>query len=274
MAGIDMRGNSGGATVNGLEMSCYNYGIKIDGSLDTVRIIRLQYWPLDIAGTANQDIFFDTTNRGVVTGRCDDLKINSCLFINGGIQLEIQTTASGSTFGAVTDTDFDNFASLSMNGGFMIVSACYFTVGDASYSPIQISDGFLRIDSCELQAGVVVTNAFIRQTGVNSYVQLANSLFRNSGPGGGFYNMTTGTAIINGNQFVVGANQTWANPLVAVGGGRCTFVNNRSVDKGAGGGNLIAISSNNWHVVTDNAGVGWGYSYPGTRTQMIIANNS
>jgi hypothetical protein len=273
MTGIDMRLNSGGATIDGLEMSCYNFGVRIDGALDTVRILRLQYWPFEIAGTPNQSIFFDSTNRGVVSGRCDDLKINSCLFINGGIQLELQTTASGTTFGAVTDTDFDNFASLSMAGGNMNTVACYFTVGDATYSPIIISDGYLRVDSCQFEAAVVVNNAFIRQSG-NSYVQLVNSLFRNSGPGGGYYSMSAGTAIINGNQFIVGANQTWSNPLIGVAGGRCTFVNNRSVDKGAGSGNLIAISSNNWHVITDNAGVGWGYSYPGTRTQMIIANNS
>jgi hypothetical protein len=273
MTGIDMRQNSGGATIDGLEMSCYNFGVRIDGALDTVRILRLQYWPFEIAGTPNQSIFFDSTNRGVVSGRCDDLKINGCLFINGGIQLELQTTASGTTFGAVTDTDFDNFASISMAGGNMNTVACYFTVGDATYSPIIISDGYLRVDSCQFEAAVVVNNAFIRQSG-NSYVQLVNSLFRNSGPGGGYYSMSAGTAIINGNQFIVGANQTWSNPLVGVTGGRCTFVNNRSVDKGAGSGNLIAISSNNWHVITDNAGVGWGYSYPGTRTQMIIANNS
>jgi hypothetical protein len=274
MGGIDMRLNSGGATIDGLEMSCYNYGVQIDGSLDTVRIMRLQYWPFEIAGTPNQSIFFDSTNRGVVSGRCDDLKINSCLFINGGIQLELQTTASGTTFGAVTDTDFDNFASLSMAGGNMNTVACYFTVGDATYSPIIISDGYLRVDSCQFEAAVVVNNAFIRQTGVNSYVQLVNSLFRNSGPGGGYYSMSAGTTIINGNQFIVGANQTWSNPLIGVTGGRCTFVNNRSVDKGAGSGNFISVSSNNWHVITDNAGVGWGYSFPGTRTQMIIANNS
>jgi hypothetical protein len=196
------------------------------------------------------------------------------LFINGGIQLELQTTASGTTFGAVTDTDFDNFASLSMTGGNMNTVACYFTVGNATYSPITISDGYLRVDSCQFEAAVVVNNAFILQSGVGSYLQLVNSLFRNSGPGGGYFNMSAGTAIINGNQFIVGVNQTWSNPLVAVGGGRCTFTNNRAVDKGTGSGNLIAVTSNNWHVITNNAAVGWAYSYPGTTTQMIIANNS
>jgi hypothetical protein len=275
MGGIDMRGNSGGATIEGLEMSCYNYGIQIDGSLDTVRIIRMQYWPFEIAGTANESIFFDTNNRGVVSGRCDDLKINSCLFINGGIQVELQTTASGTTFGAITDTDFDNFASYSQTGGFMSIVACYFTVGNASYNPITLAgNGILRVSTSELQAAVVVTNAFIQESGSQSYLQVDNCTFRNSGPGGGFVNQNAGTAIVTGCQFVVGLNQTWTNPLVAVAGGRMSFVNNRCVDKGTGPGNFITVVSNNWHVITNNAAVGWAYSYPGTTTQMIIANNS
>ncbi len=272
ITGIDMRQNSGGAIINGLEMSCYSYGVRIDGSLDTVRIINMQYWPFDIAGTANESIFYDTTNRGVVSGRCDDLKITSCLFINGGIQLELQTTASGTTFGAVTDTDFDNTASISMSGGTMNMVACFCTIGNASYSPITLTGGFLRTQSCEFSAAVGVTNAMILQSG-SSVMQMTNCVFRNSGTPGGYYNMTAGTTIINGCQFVTPANQTWTNPLIAVAGGRMTFVNNRSTDKGTGTGSFITVVSDNWHMIANNLGVGWTYSYPAGYSQMVVANN-
>jgi hypothetical protein len=275
MTGIDMRLNSGGAIINGLEMSCYNYGVRIDGSLDTVRIINLQYWPFDISGTANESIFFDSTNRGVVSGRCDDLKINGCLFINGGIQVELQTTASGTTFGAITDTDFDNTASYNQTGGFMSMMACYFTIGNGLYNPITLSgNGILRVSSSEFSAAVAVTNAFIQESGSVSYLQVENCTFRNSSVGAGFINQNEGTAIVNGCQFVVPSNLAFLNPLVAVAGGRMSFVNNRCTDKGTSASNLISIVNNNWHVVTNNAAVGWSYSYPGTTTQMVIANNS
>jgi hypothetical protein len=275
MTGIDMRLNSGGATIDGLEMSCYNYGVRIDGSLDTVRILRLQYWPFDIAGTANESIFFDSTNRGVESGRCDDLKINGCLFINGGVQVDLISTASGTTFGAITDTDFDNFASYQQAGGTMTIMGCYFTIGSGSYNPITLGgNGILRVSSCEFSAAVAVTNAFIQESGSVSYLQVDNCTFRNSAVGGGFINQNAGTAIVNGCQFVVPSNLTFSNPLVAVAGGRMSFVNNRCTDKGAGAGNLITVVSNNWHIVTNNAAVGWSYSYPGTTSQMVIANNS
>jgi hypothetical protein len=196
------------------------------------------------------------------------------LFINGGIQLELQTTALGTTFGTCTDTDFDNTGSLNMTGGTMNMVACFFTIGNAAYSPIIIADGYLRVESCEFSAAVAVTNAFVRQSGGTTYVQMTNNTFRNSGPGGGFFSMSAGTAILSGNQFVVGANQSWTNPLVAVAGGRCTFVNNRSTDKGAGSGNLITVSADNWHVICNNAGVGWAYSLPSSRPSIIYANNS
>ena len=272
MTGIDMRGNDGGASILGLEMCCYNAGVLIDGSLDTVRISRLQYWPFDIAGTANESIFFDSVNRGIVSGRCDDLKINSCLFINGGIQVELQTTVSGTTFGAITDTDFDTFASINMTGGNMSVVACYFTIGNAAYSPITVSGGYLRVESCEFEAAVTVNNAMIRQSG-SSYYQMTNCTFRNSGPGGGYFNMSAGTAMISNCQFIVGANQNWTNPLVAVAGGRMTFIGNRASDKGTGTGNLIAVTTDNWNSICNNLGVGWGFSYPGGYTQMVVANN-
>lgn len=275
MTGIDMQGNSGGATINNLEMSCYNYGVKINGSLDTVRIQELQYWPFDIAGTPNESIFFDKTNRGVISGRCDDLKISSCLFINGGIQVELQTTALGTTFGVITDTDFDNFGSLNQTGGTMTVMGCYFTIGNGSYNPITLAgNGTLRVSSCEFSAAVAVNNAFVQESGASSYLQIENCTFRNSLVGAGFINQNAGTAIVNGCQFIVPPNLTFINPLIAVAGGRMSFVNNRCTDKGTGTGSLITVVNNNWHIITNNASVGWGYNYPGTKTQMIIANNS
>jgi hypothetical protein len=276
MTGIDMRQNSGGATIDGLEMSCYNYGIRIDGSLDSVRIIRLQYWPFEIVGTANESIFFDSSNHGVESGRCDDLKIEDCLFINGGIQLSLISTGSGTTFGVCSNTDFDNTGSFNMAGGQMSFVNCYWTIGNANYQPIVITGGILRVDSSDFQAAVALNNYMISISGGATYVQVTGCTFQNSGPNGGYITMSSGDAIVNGNKFVTPANQAWTNALVYVNGAgpRMTFVNNRSTDKGTGAGSFIAVTNDNWHVVCNNAGIGWTYSYPVSRSQMVVANNS
>ena len=275
MTGIDMRQNSGGATIDGLEMSCYNYGVRIDGSLDSVRIIRLQYWPFDIVGTANESIFFDVSNRGVESGRCDDLKIEDCLFINGGIQLSLLSTVSGTTFGVCSNTDFDNTGSVNMAGGQMSFVNCYWTIGNASYQAIVATGGIIRVDNSDFQAAVALNNYMIAISGT-TYTQFTNNTFQNSGSPGGYIVVANGDVIINGNKFVTPANQAWTNALIYVNGSspRATIVNNRSTDKGTGAGKFIGITNDNWHIICNNAGIGWGYSYPGSYSQMIVANNS
>ena len=275
MTGIDMRQNSGGATIDGLEMSCYNYGIRIDGSLDSVRIVRLQYWPFGIAGTANENIFFDTSNRGVESGRCDDLKIEDCLFINGGIQLSLISTASGTTFGACSNTDFDNTGSFNIAGGQMSLVNCIWTLGNANYQAIVAIGGIFRVSNSNFQAAVALNNYMISISG-GAFAQFTNNTFQNSGSPGGYIVVASGDVIINGNKFVTPANQAWTNALIYINGAppRATIVNNRSTDKGTGLGKFVAITNDNWHIVCNNAGIGWGYTYPGGYSQMIVANNS
>lgn len=273
MTGIDMRQNAGGATVDGLEMSGYDYAIRIDGALDTVRVIRMQFWPFDMTGNQT-NIMFDSTTIGIESGRCDDLKVNNCLFINGGVQIKFISTAAGNTFGTITDTDFDTFGSIQMTSGEVSIINCYFTIGNAAYQAIIQTGGCLRVDSCGFQAAVALTNAMISISGA-SIMQMTNNTLRNSGPNGGYIVMTNGEAIINGNKFVTGANQTWTSPLIYINGSnpRATIVNNRSTDKGAGSGNFITITNDNWHMVANNLGIGWGYSYPGGYITMVVANN-
>jgi hypothetical protein len=276
MTGIDMRGNSGGAMIDTVSMSAYNQAVRIDGSLDTVRISRLQYWPFDMSGNQTK-IFFDSNNCGVESGRCDDLKIDSTLFINGGPQLKLYTSPSGTTFGVVTNTDFDTYGNITMNGGNMSISDCYFTIGDANTQALLFTAGYIRASQCQFESAVVLNKPMVEISGASqdTVFQLTNSLFRNSGPGGGYIALNGGDSIINGNRFIVGPNQAWTNPLIGVNGAvpRVTFVNNRASDKGSGAGNFIRVTNDNLHIVACNQGIGWGFQYPTKRSTMQIGLN-
>ena len=275
MTGIDMRQNSGGAIIDNLELSCYNYGVRIDGSLDSVRIVRLQCWPFEIAGTANESIYFDSSNHGVESGRCDDLKIEDCLFINGGVQLSLLSTAGGTTFGACSNTDFDSYGKVTMAGGQMSFVNCIWTIGDANYQAIVTTGGIMRVSNSNFQAAVALVNYMVSISGA-TYAQFSNNTFQNSGSPGGYIVAANGDIIVNGNKFVTPANQAWTNALIYINGSspRATIVNNRSTDKGTGAGKFVGITNDNWHIVCNNAGIGWGYTYPGSYSQMIVANNS
>jgi hypothetical protein len=279
--GIDMRGNSGGATIQGLEMSAFGLGINIDGSLDTVRIDSLQYWPFDLSGNQSS-IFFDSSNLGINCGRCDDLKISRCLFINGGTQVNFFNGTFGPlfgpAFGAITDTDFDNQAALRMNqtGGIIAVTDCYFTIGDANDQPIILIEGSLKVIGCDFQSAVVVNNYQVVQNGSNgtSFFQIIGCRFASSGPGAGYINCNGGDMTVSDNFFIAPPNVTYSNAQVAVTGtGRMIFTANKCRDKGAGGGVLWTSTVNNNCIVTNNQPLGWSISLPSPSSNIVSANN-
>jgi hypothetical protein len=197
------------------------------------------------------------------------------LFINGGIQLNLISTASGTTFGACSNTDFDNTGSFNIAGGQMSLVNCIWTLGNANYQAIVAIGGYFRVSNSNFQAAVALNNYMISISG-GTVAQFTNNTFQNSGSPGGYIVMASGDVIINGNKFVTPANQTWTNALIYINGAppRATIVNNRSTDKGTGIGKFVGITNDNWHVVCNNAGIGWGYTFPGGYSQMIVANNS
>ena len=279
--GIDMRGNSGGASIQGLEMSAFSLGINIDGSLDTVRIDSLQFWPFDLSGNQSS-VFFDASNVGITCGRCDDLKISRSLFINGGTQVNFFNgtfgPSTGPAFGAITDTDFDNQAALRMNqtGGIITVSDCFFTIGDAADQPIILIEGSLKVIGCDFQSSVVVNNYQVVQSGSNgtSFFQIIGCRFASSGAGAGFINCTGGDMTVSDNIFIPPPNVEYTNPQVAVSGtGRMIFTGNKCRDKGAGAGILWRSTVNNNCIVTSNQPLGWTISLPSPSSNIVSANN-
>ena len=281
ITGVDMQGNSGGATIQGMEMSAFGLGINIDGSLDTVRIDSLQYWPFDLSGNQSS-IFFDSSNLGINCGRCDDLKISRCLFINGGTQVNFFNGTfgplTGPAFGAITDTDFDNQAALRMNqtGGIIAVTDCYFTIGDANDQPIVLQSGSLKVVACDFQSAVIVNNYQVVQNGANgdSYLQIIGCRFASSGPGAGFINCNGGDITVSDNFFIAPPNVTYSNAQVIVTGtGRMIFNANKCRDKGAGGGTFWTSTVNNNCIVTNNQPLGWSITLPSPSSNIVSANN-
>lgn len=281
MTGIDMRGNSGGAFFDLLELSAYNVGIEIDGSLDSVRLSKVQYWPFDL--TVNQSaIFNDSSNIGLRSGRCDDLHVENCLFINGGKHAYFYTSGTGvggTTFGSIVNTDFDSFASVVIDGGNINLVGCFFTIGSASYQAIKATGGFVRVSSCEFECNTTLTNAMLELSGsAGLYMAIENSIFRITGDTTVIDARQTtfiATLILIGNQIVAPQNTTPIKPLINIqAGARLTMQGNRVNDKGAGVGKLLVIANDENHIVVGNAFMGWGMSAPALSTAIIHSNQS
>jgi hypothetical protein len=277
--GIDARGNTGGMTIEGLEISSFDYGVRLDGALDSVRINGFHHWPFGL--TSNQQtIFYDATTVGIESGRADDLHISDGLFLGGGLQLWFKTTGSGTTFGNVTNCDFDTYGSVQMDGGNINYAACIWTIGNAAKQAFKFTAGYARISTCEFECSTALTNPMIQGTvsSGSAYLTVSDCLFRTTGDMKAIDLAASGgllSAIVTGNQFVLPQNSSPANAVVNVqSGARVTFADNRANDKGTGTGNLLAVSTDDYHAVHHNAFTGWGLSFPASWTSAMVFNNS
>lgn len=275
ITGIDLAGasNSGGGVIEDVEMSAFNTGITIDGSLDTIRIDKFHFWPFGVGAemTVNQQsIFFAGSVIGILSGRCDGLYVTDSLFINNGPQIDLFQSASGATFGAISGTDFDSYGNVRMSAGQMTITSSTFTEAVASVSAINQTGGDLRIDSSRFLTNAVLTNPMIG-SGTSSFLQMSNNFLSSDG------DMTqvssAGTTILVGNQFQLPSGSTETKPVITVGAGRLTASGNRATDKGAGAGTFISITSDDYHNITGNTGVGWTYSHPTFTTAVFVNNN-
>ena len=252
MTGIDMRGNSGGAFINLLELSAYDYGIRIDGSLDSVRIFQLQFWNFGL--TTNQvTIFRDGTTVGLDIGTCDDLHVSDSLFINKGPQIHCFDGVNGSgPFGNIQNTDFDSFGYLFFENGNLNVSNCFFTIGAVDVQAIKQTDGFLRVSNCEFECAVAITNPMVEINAAASaqcFLQLSNSLFRATGDSQVLKASSAAgisTLLFNNNQIIIDPAIVHSKPKVYITtGGRASITNNRmATDPTTGSGIFVSIDSN------------------------------
>lgn len=157
--GIDIRGNAGGCSILDCELAAFTYNVAIDGSMDSITIQNTRFEP--DAMTANQtQIFYSGPTTGIFTGRCDDLKVNSCLFmIAVGMQsfYGTRTGAVGNTIGNVTNCDFDTYMGVTASDGNIQFAGCMFTTG-ADVLSLQITGGNFSFASCWFYGGVPVTN--------------------------------------------------------------------------------------------------------------------
>lgn len=283
MTGIDMAAgtNSGGAFIDLLELSAYNFGITIDGAQDSVRVDKLHFWNFDLT-PSQLTLWNDGNTIGLQSARCDDFHMINSLFINKGKQVNFTSSASGSTFGEVLNTDFDTYGGLYMSAGDISVTGCFMSVGDAAARGIYQTGGFLHLSNNEIEAAVATTNPVIQLAGagdaLNGYMEIVGGMIRIVGDQqaiSGSASSGSTNLILSGVQFTLPQSTSPANAVIAIANGcRATIVGCRAVDKGTGTGNFIQVVTDDNHVITDNVFLGWGLALPSPLVLSVINNNS
>lgn len=296
--GIDMTGNSGGAYINILEMSAYGTGIKIDGSLDTIRINQFHFWPFDL--TANQEsIFFTSPTKAFDIGRVDGLFIHEFLNISHtGLSLRPGTVTAGDPWVHVSDSGFDTNNGISHLAGSLQMTNSYITVKNAAdVNGIVMSSGWANYTNCKFFAGSTNQSMVLLQNGSdininfdqchfmspiagvpyinkaatitnNSSVQVSNSFFAIGNVD--TYVLATATPTVGETMihFVNNIVQTlpnaaYSNPMFSIAmSNRAYMTGNRAIDKGSNAAVFIIVYDDNYDWVSGNVAPGWTNTFP------------
>lgn len=271
---IDFRNNPGGNNVVGCEFSWYNIGINIEGSVDSIKILHCHFWPFGM--TNNQmSIFFDASTVGIMSGRMDNLIIDSCLFICG-TQLNCYQGATGPTFGTISNTDFDTCNGIVMSAGSLDLSSCFFSVGiSTSYQSIKMTAGSINATSCRFTVGLTPANAQVSIQSGGAVFNISNSYFNLGGADFSAIAMDVNTTVsVSGCYFNRASNVTFGAATITQLGGDLTVNGCRTTVKGSGSGTFVAVAVDGQHVITGNNFHGWGVGLPGGHGQLLFDNNS
>lgn len=267
--GINMTGNSGGASIDDLQISTYSDAIDIDGSLDIVRINRLHAWPFGM--TQNQMQAYWQGASGIRSGRCDGLYLESCLLICKN-QLTLYGSAAGQTFGSASDCDFDSYGSLNMSAGIFSVSGGGFS-GAVDAPLIKLSGGKLRVYGSYLGRGCSGSTALVEIGPNYPNLKMISCDFESAGADVSSINAKAGTIQLSHNFFDRTPNVAYTAPtVVASWPSRMSAEGNRGNDKGIGDGVFFQINTDEWHRIIGNTAPGWRSVFPPAGVGIYLAN--
>ena len=279
---VNMGQNAGGAMIRDLQASFYQYGVYIDGCVDTVRIRDLHCAGFEM--TANQLSITQTLGTTcIASGRCDDLKLEDCLFLFYS-DLRLFAGASGFTFGSAINCSSDGFNGIEQTGGgrFQVIGS-YFSATQAGFHAINLTSGALYIDSCWFgqenpgSVGFVQVNA---ATGTIARLLMNNCSFEHNAADVSSVVVTAaGTgdaeAMISNTYFTRYANIAYAQPTVSVGAGAgayLTMTGCRTPQIGTGSGTFVSIGADNLHRLTGNVAYGWTFALPAATLAAYTGN--
>ena len=256
---VDMKGNSGGATISDLQMSAFEVGIDIDGSLDTVRVIDPHWWPFGLSN-GQQTIFMDQGPRRPIAlnvGRMDDLIVRGGLFL-GGLAIHLFQGKSGPTFGTINGTDFDSASGIEIEAGFLQIAAADFTLSLAGAQAVAQEGGAVTISSSMVFIGAkLVKPALALSAGILS---VTGTQFQGNGFDINLIGQSGAQSVLTltGNIFCRAPGMLYKRATIDLAEGRTIALGNYATDKGAGAGTFLRVGKDDaFNKIVGNSSPGW-----------------
>lgn len=271
--GLDWRGNCGQSTVDDLQMSAFDYGIRLDGALDTVTITKLHSWPYDVT-PAQYPIFLDPATIGLHSGRVDDLILSDSLFFSG-TAMKLVAGVTGSTFGDISNTDFDAQAVIEVQTGNITMSSCHFTSAIDARKIYQ-AGGSISITAGRFYIGAPLSTQFVLlepPENTSATFVVSGSVFETY-----TYDVyllwaqARGNVVCTGNSVIRAAAGPFVKALFTGGAGsRLSIVGNQISNASGTSSPFNNTPSNDRHMFTNNTAAGYSFGSGGPLT--IINSN-
>ena len=228
---VDMKGNSGGAIIADLQMSAFNTGIDIDGSLDTIRISHLHWFPFNLS-EKQLTLFFGRNGCpvGIHSGRADNLVISTSLF-GGCLGLQTSQTSDGATSGIIISSNFDTYSGIVQDGGVLLISICHFALGTTKAVALDVKHGIANVSSSFFLAGANISSAMLINRGAVLFT-ISSSTFLLGDRDVTVFEQVSGVGRLAANTIIVGASLA-TRPLLNLSGDRLTLTSNEVIDSGA-----------------------------------------
>lgn len=263
--GIDMTGNAGGSVIEDYESSCFNTDIEIDGSFDSVKLDKLHVWPFGLTTRADLgSLYYNNLHTGIKCGRCDDFKMSNSIIFSLVTATNFYQSASGTTFGSISNCDFDDRGGLNISAGALTVTGCYFSIGKIDAVVTNISGGSVTVTGSAISVGVLPNGGTsILVTGSGTQVNWSDNLYGSGSLDCTAISAGTGSRLnTNGNQFDRTTNIAYTKPTILYDNAAGSCEGNTTGPKGTGAGSFVNVNGDTKVVVTGNSENGWSYSFP------------
>ena len=226
--------------------------------------------------TANQGTVHHASSVGIITGRCDDIHVIGCLFLCFQGIHAIVGADSNTTFGNITNCDFDTYSGIKVDSANLQVSGCGFTLGTASSVAISMAQGNMSVKSASwFLPNMTLTNAMITTSAlVEVRLQVSGCRFDISGTTPALNAYQNSTIVMTGCDINLQAVARGSIPAVTIDNAALLTMNGcRFSPMGAGSGSALNIVTDGTHNVCGNAFGGWAFGV-GAGALHILANNN
>jgi hypothetical protein len=280
--GIDLKGNAGAVVIDDLELSMFNIGIDINGSLDSIKVSKLHIWPF---GTLNGEMYPDqriayANAIGIKSGRNDDFHLSDSLIFSLIRALyfynfiDNDRDKRGFTFGQLTNVDLDDRGGIHIvDDARIMVSAATFTMGQTDSRFIYMTGGTLSLDATRFVCNVKPASAA-------GFVEIIGGTLT-FGPGCVFEGHEWDLPLIHASHSTLKVqgslfgrtSKAFAAPIIYVND-TAGVVSDCYVTP-IGSGNFLEIASDSGMVARGNNLSNWSVSTPGSSalTKTIVTGN-